>query len=184
MNQLSTYCPRLHEYERLFSTSTRVQQAISAFYAIVVKFCSKALGVVQEKGRLQTWFLIVHRDSKSFAFIGVKRYSKSAWKSFKVEFKDMEEGISDAKEEITEELRLASEQEAHGFRSLLTSEIEENRRLRMKQIADIQENRDFRSQQTLELQRSGAREIQKILKKIGDLHTSKQSVNIRTKLTI
>ncbi|KAF2681224.1 hypothetical protein K458DRAFT_82442 [Lentithecium fluviatile CBS 122367] len=144
INQLSTYCPRLSEYERLFQTSTRLQQAISTFYTIVVKFCSKALGVVQEKG--------------------VKRYSKSAWKSFKVEFKDIEEGISEAKDEVTEELRLASEQEAHGFRRLLTAEIEENRKLRMEQIAEIQENKDFRSQQTLKLQRSGARQIQKILK--------------------
>ncbi|KAF2031340.1 hypothetical protein EK21DRAFT_88059, partial [Setomelanomma holmii] len=144
INQLSTYCPRLSEYERLFQTSARLQQAISAFYAIVVKFCSKALSVVQEKG--------------------VKRYSKSAWESFKVDFKDIEEGMSEAKNEVAEELQLASEQEAHGFRRLLVAEIEENRKLRMQQIAEFQEYRDFRSQQTLELQRTEARQIQKILK--------------------
>ena len=184
ISQLSNYCPRLSEYEGLFQTSTRLQQAISAFYAIVVKFCSKALGVVQEKGRLQTQFSIVHRDSNFFAFLGVKRYSKSAWKSFKVDFKDIEESISEAKDEVTEELRLASEQEAHGFRRLLTAEIEENRNLRTEQIAEIQENRDFRSQQSLELQRSGARQIQKILKETGNLHTRKQRFNIRMKLTM
>ncbi|KAH8712110.1 hypothetical protein GQ44DRAFT_661085 [Phaeosphaeriaceae sp. PMI808] len=144
VNQLSTYCPRVSEYEKLFPTSARLQEAISVFYAIVVKFCLKALGVVQEKG--------------------IKRYSKSVWKTFKVEFKDIEESISEAKDEITEELRLASEQEAQGFRRLLTAEIEENRTLRVSQIAEIQENKDFRSQQTLALQRSGARQIQKILK--------------------
>ncbi|KAF2803796.1 uncharacterized protein BDZ99DRAFT_163042 [Mytilinidion resinicola] len=144
VNQLSTYCPRLSEYGKLFPTSARLQEAISAFYAIIVKFCSKALGVVQEKG--------------------VKRYSKSVWKSFKVDFKDIEESISEAKDEVTEELQLASEQETQGFRRLLTAEIEENRTLRIKQIAEIQESRDFRSQQTLALQRSGARQIQKILK--------------------
>ena len=94
INQLSTYCPRLSEYERLFQTSTRLQQAISAFYSNVVKFCSKALGVVQGRG--------------------VKRFSKSAWKSFKVEFKEIEEALSEAKDEVTEELQLASEQEQIG----------------------------------------------------------------------
>jgi hypothetical protein len=48
--QLSNYCPRFSEYEKLFPSSARVQQALSDFYAIIVKFCSKALGVIQEKG--------------------------------------------------------------------------------------------------------------------------------------
>ncbi|KAF2785963.1 hypothetical protein K505DRAFT_344213, partial [Melanomma pulvis-pyrius CBS 109.77] len=144
INQLSTYCPQLSEYEKLFPTSARLQQAISAFYSIVVKFCSKALKVVQEKG--------------------AKRYSKSAWKSFKEEFKEIEESISEAKDEVTKELQLASEQEAQGFRRLLTAEVEENRTLRINQIAEIQESRDFRSQQTHALQRKGARQIQRILK--------------------
>jgi hypothetical protein len=53
----------------------------------------------------------------------------------------------------------------------------------MEQIAEIQENKDFRSQQTLELQRSGARQIQKILKETGNLHMLKQRADIRTILT-
>jgi len=54
--------------------------------------------------------------------------------------------------------------------------MEESRKLRMEQIAEIQENKDFRSQ-TLELQRSGARQIQKILKETGILHTLIQSAD-------
>ncbi|KAF2732168.1 hypothetical protein EJ04DRAFT_608906, partial [Polyplosphaeria fusca] len=154
INQLSNYCPRLSEYERLFPASTRLQQAISSLYAVIVRFCSKALGVVQEKG--------------------VKRYSKSAWKSFKIEFKDIEESISESKDEVIEELQLASEQEAHSLRRLLTAEIDENRKMRVEQIAEIQANKDFRSQQTLELQRGGDRRIQKILKETGKSNTSKQ----------
>jgi len=50
--QLSNYCPRFSEYEKCFPTSVRLQQALSDFYSIVVKFCSKALGVVQEKGKV------------------------------------------------------------------------------------------------------------------------------------
>ncbi|KAF2183636.1 hypothetical protein K469DRAFT_689781 [Zopfia rhizophila CBS 207.26] len=142
--QLSNYCPRFSKYKKLFPTSVRLQQALSNFYSIIVKFCSKALRVVQEKG--------------------AKRYSKSLWKSFKVEFKEIEESISETKDEVTEELQLASEQEAQGFRCLLTAEVEENRTLRITQVAEIQENRDFRSQQTLALHRSEAQQIQKILK--------------------
>ncbi|PSN61265.1 hypothetical protein BS50DRAFT_157349 [Corynespora cassiicola Philippines] len=46
--QLSTYCPRLSEYEKLFPLSIRLQTALSNFYAIVVNFCSKALQTIQE----------------------------------------------------------------------------------------------------------------------------------------
>ena len=67
-----------------------------------------------------------------------------------------------------EELQLASEQAAHGFRRLLTTEIEENRTLRLSQMAEMQENKYFRSQQTLALQENQARQIQKILKEEGN----------------
>lgn len=86
-----------------------------------------------------------------------------------MEFKDIEESISEAKDEVTEELRLASEQESKRFRRLLTAEMEENRTLRITQVAEIQENKDFRSHQTLAVQRSEARQIQKILKEEGNL---------------
>ncbi|CAI6270740.1 unnamed protein product [Periconia digitata] len=143
--QFSNYCPRLSEYEKLFPTSVRLQQALADFYAVVVQFCSKALGVIQEKG--------------------IKRYSKSIWKSFKVDFKEVEENISEAKNEVTEELQLASEQEAASFRRLLTAEADESRAFRVTQTTDIQENRAFRSEQKLERQRINARQIQKILAK-------------------
>ena len=89
------------------------------------------------------------------------------WKSFKGDFKEIEEGLSTAKDEIIKELQLASEQAAHSFRRLLTTEIEENRTLRLKQMAEIQENEYFRSEQTLVLRQTQARQIQKIVKEEG-----------------
>ncbi|OCL01600.1 hypothetical protein AOQ84DRAFT_383587, partial [Glonium stellatum] len=142
--QFSNYCPRLSEYEKLFPASPRLQQALSDFYAVVVSFCSKALGVVQEKG--------------------IKRFLKSAWKPFKVEFKETEENLIAAKNEVMEELQLASEHATHGFRRLLTAEIEENKIFRLEQAGVMQEGKYFRSQQTLALKQSQAREIQKILR--------------------
>lgn len=48
--QLSIYCPRLSAYEKLFNESIRLQKSLSDFYAVIVKFCTKALEVIQEKG--------------------------------------------------------------------------------------------------------------------------------------
>lgn len=48
--QLSTYCPRLSAYEKLFKESTRLQKSLSDFYAVIVKFCTKALEVIQDRG--------------------------------------------------------------------------------------------------------------------------------------
>jgi hypothetical protein len=117
---------------------------------------------------MKTQIMIPHVVSKPcyFTLIGMKRFSKSIWKSFKVEFKEIEESLSAAKDEVIEELRLASEQAAHGFRRLLTAEIKE---IRLSQVVEMQEHKYFRSQQTLALQQTQARQIQKILKEEGNL---------------
>lgn len=101
--------------------------------------------------------------------IGIKRFSKSIWKSFKTEFKDIEENLIMAREEVVEELRLASEQAAHGFRRLLLTEIEENRVLRLQQVVDMQESKQFRSKQMDSLQKTENRQIQKDIKEKGKL---------------
>jgi uncharacterized protein YueI len=106
---------------------------------------------------------------------GVTRFSKSIWKSFKVEFKEIEESISQAKDEITEELALASEQEAHKFRGYLTAAVEDNNSFRIHQRAEIEESRNFRLQQRHALQQTEARQIQKILKAEGTLHAIKST---------
>ncbi|KAJ4287350.1 hypothetical protein N0V90_012748 [Kalmusia sp. IMI 367209] len=69
--------------------------------------------------------------------------------------------MSEAKHEVTEELLLASEQEAASFRRLLTAEVDESRAFRVTQVAEIQENQAFRSRQALAQQRSDARLIEK-----------------------
>ena len=79
----------------------------------------------------------------------------------------MEERISEAKNEVAEELALASEQEAHKFRGYLTVEVEKNNSFRVEQRSEIEASRDFRSEQTHALQRTEARQIQKILREQG-----------------
>lgn len=107
-------------------------------------------------------------NPRCFTLTGTKRFSKSIWKPFKVEFKEIEESLIAAKDEVVEELQLASEQAACNFRRLLTTEIEENRIQRLKQAADMQDNEHFRLQQMLALQQTQARQIQKILKEEGN----------------
>jgi hypothetical protein len=106
--------------------------------------------------------------SPYFVITGTNRFLKSMWKSFKIEFKDIEESLIAAKDEVNEELQLASEQATHCFRRLLTGEIEENRTLRLKQVAEMQKMEEFRSQQTLALYQTRARQVQKILKEEGN----------------
>jgi hypothetical protein len=169
--QLSIYCPRLSEYKKLFQESLRLQQAISDFYAVVVVFCSKALKVVQKKGENESPLIALYyivSKHYDFILIGITQFSKLIWKPFKAEFKEIEESLSVAKDEIIAELQLATEQAAHSFRYLVTNEIEENRILRLKQVAEIQENKDFRLQQTLALLQTQARQIQKIIKEEGN----------------
>lgn len=48
--QLSIYCPGLNTYEKLFKESTRLQTSLSDFYALIVKFCTRMLEVIPEKG--------------------------------------------------------------------------------------------------------------------------------------
>ena len=81
---------------------------------------------------------------RCFTLTGTKRLSKSIWKPFKVEFKEIEESLIAAKDKVMEELHLASEQAAYNFRRLLITEIEENRIQRLKQAANIQDNKHFR----------------------------------------
>lgn len=50
--QLSTCCPRLNTYEKLFKESTRLQTSLSDFYALIVMFCTKAFEVKLEKGTI------------------------------------------------------------------------------------------------------------------------------------
>ena len=106
---------------------------------------------------------------------------KFAWKSFKTEFNDIEENLSLVKDEITEEIKLASEHAAHDLRRLLEAEIEDNRIGRSKQVAEIHKMEDFREQQALALHQNRARQVQKLVKEEGKFSRGRTT---GTKLTI
>jgi hypothetical protein len=82
----------------------------------------------------------------SSRILGIKRFAKSLWKTFKADFGEIEESISAAREEVSEEIKLASEQAEHEFRQLQMIENRENRRFRTQQISVQAETRDRRVQ--------------------------------------
>jgi len=82
----------------------------------------------------------------SSRILGIKRFAKSLWKTFKADFGEIEESISAAREEVSEEIKLASEQAEHEFRQLQMIENQENQRFRTQQISVLAETRDRRVQ--------------------------------------
>ncbi len=58
---LGTSCPRYAEYAALFGQSVDLQIALESFYATVVRFCSKAIAVMERSrkcfilGELRKW---------------------------------------------------------------------------------------------------------------------------------
>lgn len=106
--------------------------------------------------------------------LGAKRFSKSIWKSFKVDFAEIEEHLAATKDEVKEEVQLASEQAANNFRYLQMIEFEENRQYRRQQTTEALANKDFRSQQTLIHQNHQERQIQKLIKEEGSIRKMKQ----------
>ena len=101
--------------------------------------------------------------------VGVKRFAKSLWKSFKVDFAEIEERLSAAREEVSEEITLASEQAAHEFRRLQMIENREDQMFRIEQANELEENRCFRSQQSMALVETRDRRIQKLVKEEGNM---------------
>jgi hypothetical protein len=107
--------------------------------------------------------------STSFLFLGTKRFAMSLWKPFKADFEELEERISAAREEVSQEIKLASEQAAHEFRQLQMIETRENQVFRLLQSAEVEENRRFRSRQTSALAETQDRRVQKFVREEGNI---------------
>jgi len=146
-----------------------------------VIFCTKALAPVQEKGI--HLYIQTHSTPHSHLITGTKRFVKSAWKTFKGDFGLLEENLSAAKDDVNEEIRLASEQEAHRSRELQRIEFKENQIYRFRHLAEIQEsqlhrsiqlaetndNQSFREQQMLALAEAKELRVQKVVREEGNL---------------
>lgn len=97
----------------------------------------------------------------------MKRFVKSLWKDFKGDFGQLEENISVAKEEVDEEIKLASEQKMQRIYEQLQIESKEAHTQRSQHLTEIKENRVFRSHQMLALAETKELRIQKIIKEEG-----------------
>ena len=97
----------------------------------------------------------------------MKRFVKSLWKNFKRDFGQLEENISAAKEDVDEEIKLASETSIQRIHEQLQIESKEARIQRSEHLTEIKENKIFRSQQMLALAETKELRIQKIIKEEG-----------------
>lgn len=97
----------------------------------------------------------------------MKRFVKSIWKDFKYDFKQLEDNISAAKDDVDEEIKLASEQKIHRIHEQLQIESNSAGSHRLQQLTEIKESRAFRSQQTLALAETKELRIRKIIKEEG-----------------
>lgn len=159
----------------------RFRDALSNFYAIIVIFCTKALAPIQEKGI--HLYIQTHATPHSHSITGIKRFAKSAWKTFKGDFGLLEENLSAAKDDVNEEIRLASEQEAYHGRELQRIEFKANRIHRSRHLAEMQEsqlhrstqlaeandNQSFREQQMIALAEAKELRVQKAVREEGNL---------------
>ena len=106
----------------------------------------------------------------------MKRFVKSLWKDFKGDFRQLEENISAAKEEVDEEIKLASEQKMQLIHEQLQVESKQARSQYSQQLIEIEESRLFRSQQKLALAKNEELRIQKIFNQES---RSKRSISTR-----
>jgi hypothetical protein len=112
---------------------------------------------------------------------GVLRFFKFTWKSFKSDFGQLEGHLSMAKDEVDEEIKLASEQEAYKNRTQQQIQFDQIRKIgtrqeieisqsttfRARQVDEIEENKRHRSEQRMALAQTQAMTIQKIVKTDG-----------------
>ncbi len=52
--RLGVLCPRLSEWQSLFPQDVRLQRALDAFYATVIRFCTRAMQVLDRTGMRRT----------------------------------------------------------------------------------------------------------------------------------
>ena len=93
----------------------------------------------------------------------MKRFVKSLWKDFKGDFRQLEENISAAKEEVDEEIKLASEQKMQLIHEQLQVDSKQAQSQYSQQLTEIKESRLFRSQQKVALAKNEELRIQKII---------------------
>ena len=79
----------------------------------------------------------------------------------------MQKSFQDAKHEIDEEIKLASEQRQHGIQKVLMIEHDQNQNFRQRQDLEVRQSQRVQSEQTQALVNIEKREIQKLVREEG-----------------
>jgi hypothetical protein len=94
-------------------------------------------------------------------------FVKSLWQSFTSDFGQLDKELSMVRDEVNEELKLASEQEAVKGRGQQYIEFEESSRHRSLHVTEIQESKRHRTEQSMVLGQAKSMLIQRLVKKDG-----------------
>ncbi|KAK6526134.1 hypothetical protein TWF281_011170 [Arthrobotrys megalospora] len=154
--KLQHLCPTIERIGKLFQNSIKLQDAILAFYAIIVGFCAKA-------------FIFLRQS-------GLKQFAKSIWKPFKAQFADVEGQLEDQRRVIDDEVLIASETAAHeAAQSALIYQKDgySHRKFEVEQWAG---NKKWQLQQDFEAKR---RKLNRILEKISNFDHTRSFLNSR-----
>jgi hypothetical protein len=108
--KLGSCCPRYSEYQLLFTDSTRLQNALCSFYAVIVNFCRKAILALRNPGR--SIFPTPFNPADLFVCpLGIT-LAKALWRPFESEFGLFENELREQSKVVREEIKLAGEQAA------------------------------------------------------------------------
>jgi hypothetical protein len=124
------YCPRYSEYHVLYPDSLRLQKALTSFYATVVRFCTRAIQVIERTGKVINTGNILRMPLTSHD-VGFAQLVKSFWKPFDNEFGEFEAELRRQNEDVKEEIQLASEQAESQARHLQLIEREAEKKHRI-----------------------------------------------------
>lgn len=89
LSEINRHLPRLEKYKDIYKGSQRVRDAVDAYFAEVVLFCGQSVKVLRGKG--------------------FRHYARMMLQSYDVLFETFEANLKTGKEEIDQEIALASE---------------------------------------------------------------------------
>ncbi|VUC23261.1 unnamed protein product [Clonostachys rosea] len=143
--RFNSYCPKFEEYQVLFPTSARVQEALCKFHVSIIKFCKHAVEAIQRPWQAQ--LLNMFRQSFNQEFEHDILSIKMSGKGVKDELKLAQFQIEKQNQELQRQSRAVAK---HGLRNLMSRSKVVNKRFEDIQIRQDQHKTLKRDQRLLE----------------------------------
>ncbi|KAF5534767.1 NACHT domain-containing protein [Fusarium napiforme] len=138
--ELGRLCPRFEQYQALFPTSERLQEAICTFNASIIQCCQRVIAMPK---RSTAWASPLNPLNPSF------------WQSFQQVFDSDLQKLRDHSKNVNKEIRLAADQSQHRNNELQRLENEQADRSRRSLSRFMSRTRDdFDTMHRLQIMRS------------------------------